>query len=210
MNMLIFCEMKPTNKLMKRLSLYLFLIFFTLPTSSQADDIRDFQIEGMSIGDSLLDYFSRDKILSEYIYPNKKFSSHFGTGENFKVYEGFQVFYLSNDDKYIIHYVAGINLYKNNKINKCYEKMYEIAEEIKSQLSFDHYDDSGKIENPFKKDTKNISHNLRFSFKDGDNITIACMDYHEDLVKDGYVDKLTVSVRSKEFVNFLSSGEAYR
>ena len=56
--------MKPTNKLMKRLSLYLFLIFFTLQTTSWADDIRDFQIEGMSIGDSLLDYFSEEEIIS--------------------------------------------------------------------------------------------------------------------------------------------------
>ena len=47
---------------MKRLSLYLFLILFTLQTPSQADDIRDFQIEGMSIGDSLLDYFSEEEI----------------------------------------------------------------------------------------------------------------------------------------------------
>jgi hypothetical protein len=54
--------MKPTSKLMKRLSLYLFLILFTLPTPSQANDIRDFQIEGMSIGDSLLDYFTEKEI----------------------------------------------------------------------------------------------------------------------------------------------------
>ena len=57
--------MKPINKLMKRLSLYLFLILFTLQTPSQADDIRDFQIEGMSIGDSALDYFTKDEIVEE-------------------------------------------------------------------------------------------------------------------------------------------------
>ena len=51
-----------TNKLMKRLSLYLFLILFTLQTPSQADDIRDFQIAGMSIGDSALDYFTKSEI----------------------------------------------------------------------------------------------------------------------------------------------------
>ena len=31
-------------------------------TSSKADDIKDFQIEGISIGDSLLDYLSEDSI----------------------------------------------------------------------------------------------------------------------------------------------------
>ena len=31
---------------------------------SLADDIRDFQIEGISIGDSLLDYLSKEKIIN--------------------------------------------------------------------------------------------------------------------------------------------------
>ncbi len=47
---------------MKKLSTYLFLLLFSFQTSSQADDIRDFQIEGMSVGDSLLDYFSAEII----------------------------------------------------------------------------------------------------------------------------------------------------
>ena len=47
---------------MKRLSIYLFLILFTFQTPSQADDISDFQIEGMSIGDSALDYFSKSTL----------------------------------------------------------------------------------------------------------------------------------------------------
>ena len=51
---------------MKKLSTYLFLIFFTLQAPSWADDIRDFQIEGMSIGDSLLDFISKDKIENEF------------------------------------------------------------------------------------------------------------------------------------------------
>ena len=47
---------------MQKLSTYLFLIFFTLQTPSWADDIRNYEIEGMSIGDSLLDYFSKEEI----------------------------------------------------------------------------------------------------------------------------------------------------
>ena len=44
---------------MKKLSTYLFLLLFSFQTSSWADDIRDFQIEGMSIGDSLLVFLSK-------------------------------------------------------------------------------------------------------------------------------------------------------
>ena len=41
--------------------LTLFVLLFSFPVF--ADDISDFQIEGMSIGDSLLDYMSEEKIL---------------------------------------------------------------------------------------------------------------------------------------------------
>ena len=56
---------------MKRLLTILILIF-TLQTPSQADDIRDFQIEGMSIGDSLLDYLSEEKINKKKIHIQTK------------------------------------------------------------------------------------------------------------------------------------------
>ena len=41
------------------------VLISTLQTPSQADDIKDFQIEGMSIGDSLLDYFSEEEITNK-------------------------------------------------------------------------------------------------------------------------------------------------
>ena len=49
---------------MKRLLLILILTF-GFQSWTKADDIRDFEIEGMSIGDSLLDYFSEEEIKAE-------------------------------------------------------------------------------------------------------------------------------------------------
>ena len=68
---------------MKRLSLYLFLILFTLQTPSWADDIRDFQIEGMSVGDSLLDYFSENEIKANLPYDDMKTEKF----NNFEIYD---------------------------------------------------------------------------------------------------------------------------
>ena len=44
---------------------YLLIIILALSFQSctKADDISDFQIEGMSIGDSLLDYYTEDESL---------------------------------------------------------------------------------------------------------------------------------------------------
>jgi hypothetical protein len=46
---------------MKRLLLILILTF-SFQTLTKADDIADFEIEGMSIGDSILDYYNREDL----------------------------------------------------------------------------------------------------------------------------------------------------
>ena len=46
---------------MKKLFI-IFIFFISFQTLSKADDIRDFEIEGMSVGDSLLDYMSINQI----------------------------------------------------------------------------------------------------------------------------------------------------
>ena len=53
------------------------VLIFSLQSKTKADNIRDFQIEGMSIGDSALDYFSEDEIKNNLVdwYKDNKFSS---------------------------------------------------------------------------------------------------------------------------------------
>ena len=56
---------------MKKLLLILILTF-NFQSSTIADDIRDFEIEGISIGDSLLDHFSKDQIINNDLKANYK------------------------------------------------------------------------------------------------------------------------------------------
>ena len=45
-----------------RVFITVLVLIFSFQSWTKADDIRDFEIEGISIGDSLLDFFSLDKI----------------------------------------------------------------------------------------------------------------------------------------------------
>ena len=54
-----------------RIFIAVIVLIFSLQSWTKADDIRDFQIEGMSIGDSLLDFYSKDEINSFKIIPYK-------------------------------------------------------------------------------------------------------------------------------------------
>ena len=119
---------------MKRLLTILILIF-TLQTPSQADDIRDFQIEGMSIGDSLLDYFSEEEIKEEIrdYYKDRKekkfVSADFFESTLFNTYDGAQISFKTNDQKYLIYGISGMIEFSNN-INECYKKKDEVVKEL--------------------------------------------------------------------------------
>ena len=79
---------------MKKLSTYLFLVLFSFSASSFSSDISEFEIEGISIGKSLLDYMSEENIKTEikktryiYTYLNEDF------GEVY-LYEWLQIYYF--------------------------------------------------------------------------------------------------------------------
>ena len=69
---------------MKKLSTYLFLFLFSFSAPSFADDISEYQIEGISIGDSLLDHLSKEEIITEI--ERTKFVYNYLTDEFGEVY----------------------------------------------------------------------------------------------------------------------------
>ena len=54
--------------LFMRVFIAVLVLIFSFQTWTKADDIRDFQIEGMTIGDSLLDYVSEGEITKKKYY----------------------------------------------------------------------------------------------------------------------------------------------
>ena len=114
------------KKFLRILVLSLFLI-----TPSQADDIRDFQIEGMSLGDSLLDHFSKREIKNglKTFYPgsNKLFIIEIKISS--EIYDSIMLQVKSNDKKYKIYGLTGTKYFENN-IEDCYKLKNKITKEI--------------------------------------------------------------------------------
>jgi len=128
---------------MKKLLILLFSIFFLNPTSVIADDISDFEIEGISIGDSLLDYMTEEEILKE-IERTKDWSLHLQEPNKYaKVYLGgkfenydYLGFYIKNNqpnqyvtnknEEYIIQSIFGHRDYIEN-FDACLNKRDEIT-----------------------------------------------------------------------------------
>ena len=118
--------------IMKRLLLILILTF-SFQNLTKADDIRDFQIEGMSVGDSALQYFDKETIISSI-----KETAYFDDGfydvsleSNDDKYEHYILSFKKNDNKYIAYSITGIN---NINFNNCVQKKKIVVKEIKQNL----------------------------------------------------------------------------
>ena len=207
--------MKPTNKPMKRLSLYLFLILFTLQTPSQADDIRDFEIEGMSIGDSLLDYFSEEEIKKEKQdespYKNNDFFLAVFDSKNFNsgTYDFFRFHLRSDDNTYRIFHIGGLITYRNKDFKECTTKKNEISKEL-VQLFGDDKKQEGKLKKyVMDKTGKSTSLSTYFNLNDG-RIRVMCLNMSEELEnKKRWYDNLSVNIYSNEFSRWLKD-KAYK
>ena len=100
----------------------IFLTIFVLLFSSSvmSEDISDFEIEGISIGDSLLDYLSREEIVTEieinkpaYDYLTDEFGEVY-LFRKFEIYNHLSFFVKPNDNHYIIYLIKASLLYDDN------------------------------------------------------------------------------------------------
>jgi len=178
--------------------LTILILIFTLQTPSQADDIRDFQIDGMSIGDSLLNYFSEEEIknATDESYNDKLFITKTIWSKNSNLYDGVQLTYKSSDKKKSLYSVVGVIEFPNN-VKKCIKQMTEIASELSNLFPLATKKDWGKY------DYASNGHYfpITFDFKDTSRAMVACFDWDE---KTGITDNLKVSLYSAEYREYLS------
>ena len=184
------------KKILAILALSLYFI-----TPSQADDIRDFQIEGMSIGDSALDYFTINELndsqdINDYL---DKYRYYFFSYSKGKEYEYLQITVKQKDKKYIIYDLQGHIFYSNN-IKKCNQKLNEIKKDIDGILNTEGEEYSGAhwIDKTGESKYKRINYSLQ-----GGIVDLICFDMSKKLEEKGKEDRLSITFTSREFAEWL-------
>ena len=193
--------------MMKRFLAILVLGLFLI-TPSQADDIQDFQIEGMSIGDNLLDHFSKKEIINEsvptsnYNYlknPDKFIQVEFVYHSSLKTYDTIQVYYKNIPNEYKVYGIVGKLLFEKN-IHECVSKRDQIVTELKGTLK--NLDIQGpEIEkHAADKTGKSKVNQIAFWFKNNDLIIAECYDWSEEMK---YYDNLKINILTNEVNEWL-------
>ncbi len=183
--------------MMKKL-LGIVVLGLLLSINAKADDISDFEIEGMSINDTLLQYFNKEIILKSEVsmgYKDKKYTAVEIVDDKFKTYEQVDIEYLTQDKNILIKSLNGIIFYSD--MNKCYEKMDDITKEISNAVSA--IPQTNKYKH--QSDPLGIVRGTMYQLDNG-QILIQCYDYSSDNYGE---DLLSVGIWSEDYVKFLES-----
>ena len=198
---------------------FLIISVLLLQTLSLADNVRYFQIEGMKIGDSALDYFSESQLEDNeqgwHNYSYNEYSSSYLQGRG--IYNWFLVSYKNDDDNFIIEGLVGGLEKKNYDNKKCNNKLDITALNI-SNL-FKNTVQEEKKSHTLKEDAaqnypftgKSTVTSLSFNFLDGAKIILACYKMDKEAKKNesflksilNQSDSFRIDVRSSAFVNYL-------
>jgi hypothetical protein len=185
---------------MKRLFLILILTF-SFQSLTKADDIKDFEIEGMSVGDSLLNYFSNAEIENAFdessedrIYIVKNFIEK----NKFKNYEALQISYKATDKKMIITSIGGVITFAN-KIDECKNKMYQIDIELTNLFPTVARKDWGKYDN---HDKTGHYFPITFDFDDSSMVMVSCHDWNEQTKIN---DNLKVTIAEANYASYVKN-----
>jgi len=202
-----------------KIFLAILILIFSLQSWTKADDISDFEIEGMSVGESLLKYAFENEIKEKMVtdYNSKTYSRYTLKNihqKDFELYDDIQVHFKTKDKRYIIQAASGA-IYNNNEFDECLALKEKVIADTKKILP-DIYNYETETEPWLSLDSsgKTIVSSYYFIFdrssKYSDYVELSCYDWNEDLDSSlRGTDHFKVGVNTKEFDMWLRT-EAFK
>ena len=197
------------------------VLSFFLSTSAYTDNIKDFQIENISIGDSALDYFNESQIenseLDWFNYSYKEYSTSLLSGKG--IYDWFKISYKSDDEDFIIEGLVGIIVKKKYDDEECNKeldttalnisKLFKNTKKEKKQLHKVVYNPR-KIFQETNPSGKSTVTSISFDFIDEGKIILSCYNMDkatnqiDSPIKDiNQFDTFRIDIRSKILTHYL-------
>ncbi len=198
-----------------RLLFSFIILILSLQSWSNADEISDFQIDGYSLNESLLNFYSKKDLKdnwkrekNNYGFKSKKYFKFAFEIKNPGLYEGKIVIYtLRKDKKYKIQSITAFAYYPYN-IEKCYEDQLTLSKEFETVFA-NTKKDIYEYENKHDPHGQSTEKDIIFLFDDRSEAGIACIDWGEKYTKQNSAeDHMQVFLDTKGYAQWLK-GPAY-
>ena len=189
--------------LVMRAFITVLILTLSLQSWAKADDITDFQIEGMSLYESALNFFSQSKIKNNEgdYYNNKTFKTATINSTNFEVYQDVQISYKTNDKTYKLYDISGI---VDKKYNLCLKEIDSISKEFDQMFTNTKFEELYTFKHDSDPSGESLVSDMFWEFNNGDKILLACYNWNTAYGKEKkLVDEMRVTISSKEFDTFL-------
>ena len=184
------------------------ILILTLSFQSlvKAEDISDFEIEGMSINKSVLDYMSVNEVLDNTLPYFETKREYYITGivSNLKLYDQVEIYLKSNDNKYIIKtIIAGLFI---DDLDQCLKQKKKIVNDLdKIFLNIKKISGSKKHE----ADPTGLSKHYIDQYNLGypNHIRVECTQFSKEMINAGLAqNSLNVVVMTKEINDWVAGG----
>ena len=192
-----------------KILLFLLVLMIYLQSPIKADDIRDFEMEGFSVGDSLLDHYNKDEISNalQMKYPKSdKYIKYQFTISNSE-YDNISFHLKKNDPKFKIYEISGGTFFTKN-FTKCKKYKEKVINDIKS-ITQNLTEDSYRYYYENVEDGKSYADVVEFKYPNGDLIRIWCVNWSEQVENNlNYGDNFSISLTPLKHMNWINE-EAY-
>lgn len=191
------------------------ILIFNFQSWVIADDITEFEIEGMSVGDSLLNYFSKEHIkkrisITKSHYDSDKYIRAYFILNNSKTYDVANI-HFTNDSKYKIASLSGA-IMNDFTFENCSNKQIQIFEDLKELFANGVVEGDPKKKITFKRDDtkKSVYSTVKYKIEDG-YIDVRCTIFSKEFQKKypNVGSSLQVIAHSEVFIDWLRN-EAYK
>ena len=189
-----------------RIFLSIIILIFSLQSMIKADDVSNFEIEGITIRESLLDYFSLQEIkeFKAYFYKNKEYKI-LQTSIISNNYDTIEVTVKNGDSNYKIYQVLEGIFYKDN-IKNCHIKQKEIESEFLDIFTNNVEKRSWEKKHSADKTGNSFTKAIQYEFKSKDVVRLSCYDWSKKFEDEiGYTDNLRVTIIDAYFRNWLNT-----
>lgn len=189
-----------------RIFILFIIIFFNAQSFVKADEISEFEIEGISIGDSLLNFTTVNYIKNNF---GKWYDDEYHQlilNDNFLHYEDVIVSFKPTDKNFTIVSVSGSINYGSN-INECYLEQKKV-----DTIFLEIFPNADRRVDILEKGSYGLengdtnSKQIVYDFSGGTAV-IDCLDWDQKF-KPKYMDRILISIDNEEFRRWLTKNSS--